>query len=63
MKDWNDYALCSVTLPDSELLLPADEHKSAKNICGPALAKEGLNPNNVVLYVVSMYLKQHLIVN
>ena len=42
-----------VTLPDTELLLPADEHKSARDICGPALAKEGLDPNNLVLYVVS----------
>lgn len=47
------FYLYRVTLPDTELLLPADEHKSARDICGPALAKEGLDPNTVVLYVVS----------
>ena len=54
------FSLCSVALPDSELLLPAYEHKSARDICGPALAKEGLDPNFVVLYVVSDLLSMHL---
>lgn len=45
--------MCRITLPDTELLLPANEHKSAKEICGPALTKEGLNLDSVVLYVVS----------
>jgi len=42
-----------VTLPNSELLLPADGQKTARDICIPALTKEGLEPSSVVLYLVS----------
>jgi len=40
-------------LPNSELLLPADGQKIARDICIPALTKEGLDPSSVVLYLVS----------
>ena len=58
------FSSCSVALPDLELLLPADEHMSVRDICGPALAKEGLDPNFVVLYVVSdlTYFTKHAFV-